>query len=70
MQQLKVKHIYAGVLLVILLLAFYWFALRPAQARKSCAKQANEQRENRWDIFYSICMKEKGIGDDFIFSKE
>ena len=44
-----------GYITIVLALAFWWFAWRPAQIKKECF--INE----RWTAGYYTCLMEKGI---------
>ncbi len=54
-------------LIIILIIAFYWFAYRPNQIKKECGEKATEFiKENGgsakdFNTFYDVCIKREGL---------
>lgn len=44
-----------GYATIVIALAFWWFAWRPAQIKKECF------RNERWTAEYYTCLMEKGV---------
>lgn len=63
MKKIKEWWVVSGIILFCLLIAFYWFQVRPSYAIKSCSKEMEEKYNNNYiySIDYKECLVRKGI---------
>lgn len=59
-----------GVILIILIVVFYWFSLRPSHIRRECMKNAQDGVSIKSDVFnpedYLIINNKKIVSQEYV----
>lgn len=66
------KKIYLLLILLFILVSiilFYWFQIRPAEIRKSCVEKAlaKDVFDDEQNNYYRVCLVKNGLAPDSIF---